>query len=147
MPHGAHDICAESAILLPIPSIRSHNAFYNTYINSESTGGISIRILKIMHKRALMSLMLLTHNPVYDDSFMSKGHPACSHFLNVTFRVRGRRMQIIYCKRIPRYFQYRTAAQYLLTPRRTLQKKVDEQGVAASARRGAAQRIAIMPYG
>lgn len=50
-------------------------------------------------------------------------------------------MQIIYCKRIPRYFQYyiQTAAQYLLTPRRTLQEKVDEQGVAASTRRGASR--------
>jgi hypothetical protein len=72
---------------------------------------------------------------------MTKGHRAFSHFLDVTFRVRGRRrMQIIYCKRIPRYFQYQTAAQYLLTPRRTLQEKVDEQGVAASTRRGATRR-------
>lgn len=85
--------------------------------------------------------MLLMHNPVNDDSFIHERRHAFSHFFDVTFRVLGRRMQIIYCKRIPRYFHYQTAAQYLLTPRRTLQEKVDERGVAST------RRIAVMPYG
>lgn len=99
---------------------------------------ISIRMLEICINALLCHQM---HDSMDNDSLIRERREF-SHFSSTFAYAHGVTVCVcklfIYCKRIPRYFHYQTATQYLLTSWQSLREKVSERG-EASMRRNASR--------